>query len=124
METCGCASGCRAVGEAFMNPNLLDLFCGAGGCARGYQMAGFHVTGVDNRPMPRYVGQFFYQADALEFVAEHGHRFDVIHASPPCQRFSTGSRCRGDMGLSHPDLLTPTLEILMGTGMPWIIENV
>lgn len=31
-------------------PRLLDLFCGAGGAARGYQMAGFYVVGVDNRP--------------------------------------------------------------------------
>lgn len=30
-----------------MRPRLLDLFCGAGGATRGYQLAGFHVTGVD-----------------------------------------------------------------------------
>jgi DNA (cytosine-5)-methyltransferase 1 len=36
-----------------MKPKLLDLFCGAGGAARGYQLAGFHVTGVDINPQPR-----------------------------------------------------------------------
>ncbi len=52
-----------------MKPKLLDLFCGAGGCARGYQMAGCHVTGVDIRSQPRYAGDIFIQADAMEYVA-------------------------------------------------------
>lgn len=30
-----------------MRPLLLDLFCGAGGAARGYMDAGFRVVGVD-----------------------------------------------------------------------------
>ena len=37
-------------------PRLLDLFCKAGGATRGYQLAGFHVTGVDIEPQPHYVG--------------------------------------------------------------------
>lgn len=30
-----------------MKPLLLDLFCGAGGAARGYADAGFDIIGVD-----------------------------------------------------------------------------
>src|SRR3990167_5180754 len=33
--------------EAMSKPRLLDLFCGAGGAARGYQEAGFYVVCVD-----------------------------------------------------------------------------
>jgi DNA (cytosine-5)-methyltransferase 1 len=77
-------------------PILLDLFCGAGGCAKGYQQAGFYVVGVDINPQPRYAGDEFYQADALEFVAQRGREFDVIHASPPCQAFSLATCYHGN----------------------------
>jgi site-specific DNA-cytosine methylase len=70
-----------------IKPRLLDLFCCAGGAARGYQMAGFHVTGIDIAPQPRYAGDVFIWADALEYVEAHGQEYDVIHASPPCQAY-------------------------------------
>ena len=66
---------------------LLDLFCGAGGAGMGYHRAGFdEIVGVDINPQPRYPFEFI-QGDALEYVAEHGHEFDAIHASPPCQGY-------------------------------------
>jgi DNA (cytosine-5)-methyltransferase 1 len=102
---------------------LLDLYCGAGGSARGYQLAGFHVTGVDNRPQPRYAGDAFVQADALEYIAAHGHEYDAIHASPPCQAYATVTGWSGDRA-DHPDLLGPTRDALIATGRPWVIENV
>ena len=99
----------------------LDLFCGAGGATRGYQMAGFEMDGVDIKPQPRYVGERFFQADALEYVESYGHLYDFIHASPPCQAFTSA---RVIHGREHPDLLTPTREILQNIGVPWVIENV
>jgi DNA (cytosine-5)-methyltransferase 1 len=42
---------------------------------------------VDIRPQPRYPFEFV-QADALEYVAAHGHEYDVIHASPPCHAYT------------------------------------
>lgn len=101
-------------------PRLLDLFCGQGGCAVGYHRAGFDVTGVDNRPMPRYPYEFI-QADALEYVREHGHEYDVIHASPPCQTYSSTKPLSNG---NHPDLVADTRAALLATGKPFVIENV
>ena len=64
---------------------LLDAYCGVGGASRGYQTVGFHVTGVDIVPQPNYIGDVFVQGDAVDFIRSHGHDFDAIHASPPCQ---------------------------------------
>lgn len=103
---------------------MLDLFCGAGGAGMGYYLAGFEVVGVDIEPQPRYPFEF-HQADALEYLAAHGHKFDVIHASPPCQRYSTMTVGRWqDRIENHPDLIAPTRELLKKIGKPYVIENV
>lgn len=106
-------------------PVLLDAFCGAGGCARGYTDAGFDVVGVDINPQPRYLKSGaieFYQGDAIEFVARHGREFDAIHASPPCQAHSS-MRTMPD-AKHHPDLIPATRAALQRTGRPYAIENV
>ena len=102
-------------------PRLLDLFCCAGGAGMGYYRAGFEVVGVDIKPQPRYPFEFV-QADALEYVKEHGREFDAIHASPPCQGFCDLKSMYN--AKAHADLLTPTREILRSTGKPFVIENV
>lgn len=114
--------------RAFSRPRLLDLFCGAGGCAAGYQAAGFYVVGVDINPQPSYCGDEFIQADALEFLAGYyepwfdgGEPFDAIHASPPCQRYIRSGNVDRD---KHPDLLPAVRTALIATGLPYVIENV
>jgi DNA (cytosine-5)-methyltransferase 1 len=101
-------------------PRLLDLFCCQGGGGKGYDDAGFDVTGVDKDPQPRYPFRFV-QGDAIAFVLEHGAEFDFIHASPPCQH---DSECQRIQGNAHPDLIAPTRAALEATGRPWVMENV
>ena len=105
---------------------LLDLFCGAGGAGMGYHRAGFEVVGVDINPQPHYPFEF-HQADALEYLAAHGHEFDAIHASPPCQGYTRKPKNWGRKRVSeivHPDLLDETRELLKHTGKPYVLENV
>lgn len=104
-----------------MRPRLLDAFCGAGGCSAGYDAAGFDVTGVDIKPQPRYPYRFI-QGDALEYIAAHGREFDVIHASPPCQAYTSLGALHPEK--EYPDLLAATRRALQATGRPWAIENV
>ncbi len=111
-------------------PMLLDLFCGAGGCTKGYQDAGFYVVGVDLIDQPNYCGDEFHRADALDvldFLTTFGHAFgsdfDAIHASPPCPAYSRASHYHGVQD-RHPDLYEPTKRLLNATGLPYVIENV
>lgn len=107
-----------------MKPRLLDLFCGAGGAARGYQLAGFHVVGVDIAPQPNYAGDEFVRADALEVLADTRFvsGFRAVHASPPCQDHSALSALAGKHGTGH--LLPDTRRVLDALGLPYVIENV
>jgi DNA (cytosine-5)-methyltransferase 1 len=51
--------------------------------------------------------------------------FSAIHASPPCQHASAGTRTMRARGTSdHPALIEPTRELLEQTDLPWVIENV
>lgn len=102
---------------------LLDLFCGAGGAAKGYQRAGFYVVGVDNRPQPHYCGDEFVLGDALEYVAAHGAEYDAIHASPPCQHYSSMQHIKKNKN-KWPDLVGPIRQLLIASGKPFVIENV
>jgi len=103
---------------------LLDLFAGAGGCSVGYKRAGFEVTGVDIQAHPDYPYKLLV-ADVLDFIRKDGWHdgFDVIHASPPCPRYSSITNVSGNPD-SHPDLVPVMIEVLSATGKPWVIENV
>jgi len=106
-------------------PRFLDLFCCQGGSARGFQQAGFCVTGVDKEPQPRYIGDAFHQDDAVEFVKNNAvwikSTFAAAGGSPPCQRYSKAQRIQGR---EHPDLIGGTRAVLEDVGLPYVIENV
>ena len=102
-----------------MTLKALDLFCGAGGASAGLCAAGYDVMGVDIAPQPNYP-YAFVQADAMTHPIKG---YDLVWASPPCQRFSTATRVSGDPS-SHPDLIDPVRLRLQASEAAWIIENV
>lgn len=118
---------------------LLDLFCCAGGCTKGYQRAGFYVAGVDIEPQPRYCGNAFVLMDAIDaleallagdFITDTtGGRwylsdFAVFGASPPCEGYSKAAKQWRMVGREYPDLVAATRDALLATGKPFVIENV
>lgn len=100
-------------------PRIIDLFCCAGGAAKGLHDAGFDVVGVDIEPQPEYPFEFI-RGDALTVSLDD---FDAAWASPPCQRYSAATRQSGKAS-DHPDLIPATRVRLERAGMPYIIENV
>lgn len=91
----------------------------------GYHRAGFDVVGVDINPQPRYPFEF-YQEDALTFLSDHGHEFDAVHASPPCQSWSPLHALSPEK--DYPELIAPTraalAELVWRRRVPAVIENV
>lgn len=99
---------------------IFDLYCGAGGAARGYHDAGLEVVGVDIDPQPAYPYEF-HQGDALAHLVRHWREFDAVHTSPPCQDYTT---LKNQHGNEWPRLIAPTRAILEAIGLPYVIENV
>lgn len=127
-------------------PLALDIFCGEGGMGMGLHRAGFRCFGVDKnddlkdvkqrgrpKPLKRYPFEC-EEGDALEVLRRllaggtvGGHALDefaFVHASPPCQLFSSITRINVQRPKRHVDLIGPTRELLDETGLPYTIENV
>lgn len=107
-------------------PRLLDLFCSAGGASRGYQLAGFDVTGVDIEPQPRYAGDRFIRDNAMDVLLDRAFldQFQVVTGSPPCQGYSQMSDCRPGLAGAYAQLVDSTRTLLQAWGGTWVIENV
>jgi DNA (cytosine-5)-methyltransferase 1 len=91
----------------------------------GYHRAGFDVVGVDIEPQPHYPFRF-YQLDAVRLLLEKKYLiqylFQAIHASPPCQAYSSATPAANRD--KHPDLVAAVRDLLQATGLPYVIENV
>lgn len=103
----------------------LDLFCKAGGAGKGLSQAGFTVLGIDIEPQPRYPFEFKL-ADAFD-CAPMFRDFDLVWASPKCQRWTPRAQGRGTAE-THEDQVTPLRPILEAMarerGNLWCMENV
>ena len=104
-------------------PSVLDLYCCAGGAALGYYQAGFNVTGIDIQQRNNYFADFI-RADAIEYLKQHGHEYDFVHASPPCQKYSRSTGQWRAQGRTYVDLVDDTRDALREVGRPYVIENV
>lgn len=87
----------------------------------GYYRAGFEVVGVDILPQPHYPFEF-HLADALDFPWDG---YAAIHASPPCQSYSTIRFFQRNVArYDEQDRLPQMRERLASVGVPWVLENV
>lgn len=106
----------RCIGPG--RPLALDLYCGDGGSAMGLYAAGYNVIGIDIVPRPNYPFTFI-QADATKPPFDLSI-FDLIWASPPCQRYSVCNNfLKND---KYPDLVDETRALLRA--YRHVMENV
>jgi DNA (cytosine-5)-methyltransferase 1 len=89
-----------------MRPYVLDLFCGAGGAARGFLAAGLDVIGVDTEPQPLYPGTVI-ASDSFAYLRLRPwiEPPALIFADPP------------------QEALSRTLRRLPEIGLPWIVGS-
>ena len=104
----------------------LDLFCCAGGASKGLHDAGFEVYGIDLEEQPHYpFSTRFYRHDVLSLTVEYLRQFDLVWASPPCQKFTAYRRKNPEkVGAAALNLIPQTRDLLKASGVPYIIENV
>jgi DNA (cytosine-5)-methyltransferase 1 len=77
---------------------------------------------VDITPQRNYPFSFL-RADAMTLDPKFIAMFDVVHASPPCQSYSDLAKRNGN-GDEWPRLIEPVRDMLIRSGLPYIIENV
>jgi DNA (cytosine-5)-methyltransferase 1 len=109
---------------------LLDLYCCAGGAAMGYHLGGFdEIIGVDHIRKRNYPFKQI-KADVPTFLKEKPmewfRQFDLIHASPPCRKFSRTRHLVKAQGnkVRDVDHIALIQKFLKKTGVPYVIENV
>lgn len=98
---------------------MLDLFSGTGSASRAAAVRGWKVTRVDNAPgMAADL-----RMDVREFVGGEG-AYDLIWASPPCNRLSTANQLTRDVAAGL-ELVREALRIIEESKPRWwVVENV
>lgn len=131
-------------------PKHLELYYCEGGSGKGYENAGLDVYAIDlfkyrdekgklvgfdrsRALVPTYQGDVIdalerlIAGECLPFTHLDGtvewlglKDFRSAGASPPCQKYSITNAA----GREYPDLVAATRDLLIQTGLPWIMENV
>lgn len=79
-----------------------------------------------------HVRQPYYPTDSMGYICEDFRRkgpdwirehFDAVHASPPCQAYSS-TRNMTKTTNKHAKLIEATRDLLVASGLPYVIENV
>ncbi len=111
-------------------PNVLELFSGAGGMAKGLESAGFNHCGLVewNKDACRTLKENFcpslvHELDIREFAFDQFPEIDVIAGGPPCQPFSICGKHKGNA--DERDMF-PIASKAIGKILPkaFIFENV
>jgi len=90
----------------------------------GYHRAGLDVVGVDIKEQPNYPFELI-QSDVFDLDESFINKFDIIHASPPCQAYLPVTKLYNNKdknGNPYPDLLAATRELIKYNC--YVIENV
>lgn len=102
---------------------VLDACCCAGGAGMGWYLAGFDVVGCDQDDQPNYPFPFI-RGDAIDYIRAHGHEYDLIHASWPCQYGAAITKgTNAHLRETYPNLIGPGREAMLAAGRPYVIEN-
>lgn len=122
---------------------VIDLFCGAGGFARGFINEGFEVVlAIDNFqpvvrtyranfPQVKVLPEDIQEVHGLDILSEVGVNPDVVIASPPCEPFTAANvkRLKNPLDRLYVDpigrLVLHTIRII-GDLKPrcFVVENV
>jgi hypothetical protein len=109
---------------------IADLCCCAGLGADGYAsvFGAQAIHGYDHEDQPDYP-YLFTKADVMALLlTDTLERFEVLHASFPCQIHTTAGHLRAAQGgkSKYEDLLTPGLALLRErwSHKLWVVENV
>lgn len=118
---------------------ILDLFCGIGGVAKGFQRyllernINFEYYAVDIDPKILVAHKKFNRSsntilrDAYSFTDNELLEFDLVWASPPCETHSCLNfyNWKNPRKYKEPDLrLYELIERLYELNIPFVVENV
>lgn len=109
---------------------VIDLFCGAGGFSKGFEMAGYTKgIGIDNQKSVRKTFETnhpdyeFILADLYDLHPDFIGKADIIIGSPPCKKFSVASKTPDpEKGMELVNIFRDWVDYLKPE--KWIMENV